>query len=160
MPNIRRQVVPGDFIALISGKVPGVSQYIVGCFEVADKINALTAYKIFPEHRLRLRDDGQLTGNIIVDAKGKQHPLDKHQSSSFERRIENYIIGRNPIVLTKPDEIAQGREETLDVLRTILGKNGSAPIQIIGRGGKKLDFKQVQEIRDWLLSLKNGRRGS
>jgi hypothetical protein len=158
MTNIRRQVVPGDFIALISGKVPGVSQYVVGCFEVAEKINALTAYRMFPEHRLRLMDDGQVTGNIIVDARGKQHPLDNH--SSFERRIENYIIGRDPVVLTEPNEIAKGREETLYVLQTIIGKNGPAPIKLVGRGGKKLDYKQVQELRDWLLSLKNGRKAS
>jgi hypothetical protein len=152
MPNIREQVVPGDFIALISGKVPGVSQYVVGCFEVDKKINALTAYRMFPEHRLRFREDGQLTGNIIVDGRGNQHRLDNH--SSFERRIKNYIIGRNPIVLTEPDEIAQGREETLYVLQTILGKKGVTPIKLVGRGGKKLDFRQAQELRDWLLSLK------
>jgi len=151
MPNVRRQVVPGDHLFFLSGKVPGVPQFIVGGFEVADKISALKAYRMFPEHRLRRMDDGQLTGNIIVDARGNQHPLDTH--SSFERRIENYIIGRNPIVLTEPHEIARGREETLYVLRNIFRKNGAAPINIMGRWSR-LDYKQVQELRDWLLSLK------
>jgi hypothetical protein len=151
MTNIRRQVVPGDYLFVISGKVPGVQQYIVGGFEVAEKITALKAYRMFPEHRLRSLDDGQPTGNIIVDAQGNQHPLDNH--SSFERRIENYIVGRNPIVLTEPHEIARGREETLYVLRSIFRKNGAAPINIIGRCSK-LDYKQIQELRDWLLSLK------
>jgi hypothetical protein len=153
MPNIRRRVVPGDHIFVISGKIPGVPQYIVGGFEVAEKITALAAYRRFPELRLRRLDDGQLTGNIIVDARGNQHPLDTH--SSFEERIQNYIVGRNPIALTAPHEIAQGREETLAVLRSVLRKNGPAPFNILGRGGSRLDYKQVLELRDWLLSLKS-----
>lgn len=153
MPNIRRQVVPGDHIFVISGKVPGVPQYIVGGFEVAEKITALAAYRRFPELRLRQLEDGQLMGNIIVDGRGNQHPLDTH--SSFEERIQNYIVGRNPIALTATHEIAQGREETLGVLRSVLRKSGLAPFNLIGRGGTRLDYKQVLELRDWLLSVKS-----
>lgn len=54
MPNIRRHVVPGDYIFLVSGKVPGIQQYVVAGFEVADKINALAAYQLFPHLRLKL----------------------------------------------------------------------------------------------------------
>jgi len=157
-PDIREQVVPGDTIAFISGKISGESQYIFGLFEVDDKISALAAYKMFPQHRLRLRDDGQLTGNIIVNAKGSQHPLDNH--SSFKRRIENYVIGRDPVVLTEPEEIAEAREETLYFLQHLLGQSGTSPFQLIGRGKRRLDFKQVQELRDWLQSLKTGRKVS
>src|SRR5262245_61125458 len=64
-PDIREQVVPGDYLAFISGKIPGESQYIFGLFEVQKKISALAAYEQFPQHRLRVREDGQLTGNII-----------------------------------------------------------------------------------------------
>jgi hypothetical protein len=158
MPNIREQVFPGDHIFLISGKVPNAPQYVVGCMEVAEKINALAAYKRFPENRLRLRQDGQLTGNIIVDARDKQHPLDTH--SSFARRIENYIVGCDPVVLTEPDEIASGREETLGILQSILGKTGLTPIELISRFGTKLDYKQVQELRDWLIAIKERRKAS
>jgi hypothetical protein len=153
MPNIRRQVVEGDHIFVISGKIPGVPQYIVGGFEVAEKITALAAYRRFPELRLRQLEDGQLTGNIIVDGRGNQHPLDTH--SSFEQRIQNYVVGRNPIALTAPHEIAQGREETLAVLRSVLRKSGLTPFNLIGRGGTRLDYKQVLELRDWLLSVKS-----
>jgi hypothetical protein len=157
MPNIREQVVQGDHIFLVSGKVPGLSQFVVGCFEVDKKIKALTAYRMFPEHRLRLGEDGQLTGNIIVDSRGNQHPLDDH--SSFARRIENYVIGRNPIVLTEPHEIARARVETMDVLQSVLGKRGAIPRDIMGRCSR-LDHKQIQELRDWLLTLTNGRKAS
>ena len=155
MPNIRQHVVPGDDIFVVSGKVLGIQQYVIGGFEVAAKIDAITAYEMFPEHRLRQGDDGELVGNIIVDARGKHHPLDTHKAKAFERRIENYIIGRNPVVLSAPHEIARGRIESLDVLQGILGKRGPAPIRVIGRASR-LDRTQVRELHDWLLAVKSG----
>jgi hypothetical protein len=154
MPNIRRQVQPGDHIFTISGKIPDVKQYVIGGFEVAEKIHATEAYKRFPEQRLHLIEDGQLAGNVIVDARGQQHPLDTHPGASFENRLNNYIVGRNPIVMATPEEIARAREETIYVLRFILGKGGNSPINVIGRCSK-LDEFQVLELRDWLLSLKS-----
>src|SRR2546430_376250 len=71
MPNIRRAVVEGDHIFVVSGRAPGVPQYIVGGFAVDRKIDALAAFREFPENRQRQLDDGQLAGNIIVDAQGK-----------------------------------------------------------------------------------------
>jgi hypothetical protein len=156
MPNIRRVVVPGDLVFMISGKVPGVQQYIVGGFEVAAKIDVMTAYRLFPEQRLHHLDDGQLAGNIIINSRGEQHHLDEHPSETFENRIKNYIVGRNPVVLTAPHEIARGREETVDILRAIFHKSGDRPFDIIGRGGRKLDTGQAMELRDWLLSIKAG----
>lgn len=156
MPNIRRRVEPGEYIFMISGGVPGVQQYVVGGFEVAAKIDVMTAYKLFPEHHLRRLDNGELTGNIIVNSQGKQHHLDPHPSDTFERRIENYIVGRDPIVLTAPHEIARGREETIEILRSIFRKTGARPVDIIGRGGRKMDLSQAMDLRDWLLSVKSG----
>ena len=149
-PDIRKRVVPGDYIFVISGKVPGVQQYVIGGFEVEEKIHAMAAFQRFPAQRLH-RSDGQLAGNIIVNSRGKQHKLDEHRG--FERRIDNYIVGKNPIALTTPQEIARGREETLDVLREITRKHGSAPINVIGRGCK-LTEDQVLQLRDWLYSIK------
>ncbi|MGH9879225.1 MAG: hypothetical protein ACRD5H_16465 [Nitrososphaerales archaeon] len=141
---------------MVSGKVPRVRQYIVGAFEVAEKIDVMTAYKWFPEQRLHLLDNGQVTGNIIVNSRGEQHRLDHHPSKTFENRIKNYIVGRNPIVLTAHHEIARGREETVDVLRSIFRKSGDRPIDILGRGGRKMDVSQAMELRAWLLSVKAG----
>jgi hypothetical protein len=154
MPNIRSLVDPGDHIFTISGKVPEAKQYVVGGFEVAQKIHATTAYKLFPERRLRLLDGGQLSGNIIVNGYGRQHSLDDHASDSFERRIQNYVVGCNPIVLTTPDEIERGRDETMYVLRHLFRKGGDAPIKVLGRW-RRLDEYQVRELRAWLLSLKS-----
>jgi hypothetical protein len=152
MPNIRRWVVPGDHIFVISGKIPGVPQYVIGGFEVADKIDAIAAYKMFPDLRLRRLDNGQLTGNIIVTSDGKQHPLDEHKT--FAKRIKNYVIGRDPLALTAPHEIAQGRAESVEILRSIFEKAGTTPYNIIGRCSR-LDEKQVRELRAWLRSVKD-----
>ena len=91
-PDIRRQLQEGDHIFVISGKIRQVNQYVMAGFEIDSKINAMDAYRMFPELRLRKRNDGQLTGNIIVDANGEQHKLDDH--NAFDRRIENYVVGK------------------------------------------------------------------
>lgn len=152
-PDIRKQVKERDHIFVISGKLPNVRQYVMGGFEVAQKIDAQRAHEQFPDQRLRLREDGQLTGNVIVDAEGKQHPLDKHDPGTFAKRIVNYVVGTNTIVLLHPEEIALGREQTLDALREILKKNGGSPFEIVGHYGSQLTEEQVHQLRQWLLSL-------
>lgn len=152
-PDIRRQVEEGDHIFVISGKLPNIRQFVMGGFEVEKKIDAQQAYKTFPDQRLRLRDDGQLTGNVIVDANGAQNQLDNHDPAKFAKRVSNYIVGTNGIALVKPAEIALGREQTLDALREILKKNGGSPWEIVGHYGSRLTEKQVYELREWLLSL-------
>jgi hypothetical protein len=153
-PDIRKRVVPGDYIFVVSGKYPGVQQYVIGAFEVDHKIDAMTAFRRFPEQRLYRLDNGQVGGNIIVNSRGKQHRLDEHES--FERRIDNYVIGRNPVALVAPQEIARSRAETLNVLREIMRKPGQSAINVIGRGSK-LTEDQVLQLRDWLYSIKQGR---
>ena len=151
-PDIRRQLELGDHIFAISGRVQRVKQYVMGGFEIENKMHARSAFNLFPEQRLRKREDGQLTGNIIVNADGNQHDLDDH--TSFERRIENYVVGTNPISLATPEEINKGRAQTLEVLCDILQKKGESPIAVVGRWGTRLEEKQVLQLREWLLSLK------
>ena len=83
-PDIRKQLRKGDHIFVISGKVPQANQFVMAGFEIEAKIDATEAYQLFPEQRLRQGQDGQLMGNIIVDANGYQHQLDNH--NSFENR--------------------------------------------------------------------------
>ena len=77
-PDIRKQLQKGDQIFVVSGKIRNVAQFVIGGFEIEEKISAIEAYHRFPEQRLRLGDDGQVVGNVIVDADGKQHKLDHH----------------------------------------------------------------------------------
>lgn len=152
-PDIRKQVKAGDNVFVISGKLPNIRQYVMGGLEVAQKITAQEAYQQFPDQRLQLRADGQLTGNIIVDADGNQHPLDTHDPDTFAKRTANYVVGTNAIALVHPDEIALSREQTLDALRDILKKNGGSPFEIVGHYGSQLTEEQVRQLREWLLSL-------
>jgi hypothetical protein len=152
-PDVRRKLVIGDHIFVISGKVPGAAQFVMCAFEIAAKITAVDAFGTFPDLRLRQRDDGQLTGNVIVDANGHQHELDDHKT--FATRINNYVIGKNVLALQTDDEIAVGREQTLVVLQDILHKSGRSPIEVIGRWGANLTQEQIQQLRSWLEDLKS-----
>jgi hypothetical protein len=151
-PDIRRQLEKGDQIFAISGKIPEFNQFVMGGFEILSKIPAIEAFRLFPELRLHKLPDGQLDGNIIVNAKGEQHKLDNHDS--FERRIRNYVVGTNLISLVTPNEIAEGRRETLDALRDILHKKGDSPFAVVGRFGTRITEKQVLQLREWLSALK------
>ncbi len=153
-PDVRRQVKEGDHLFVISGKLPNVRQFVMGGFEVSEKIDAVQAYEKFPDRRLRMREDGQLTGNVIVDASGAQHKLDAHDPTTFAKRIPNYIVGTDCISLVDPTEIALGREQTLDVLRKIFKKDGGSPFEIVGHYGSTLTEGQIIQLREWLLSLK------
>lgn len=153
-PDVRRQLQERDHLFVISGKLPNVRQFVMGGFEVAQKIDAIQAYEQFPEQRLRMRDDGQLTGNIIVNSSSAQHELDTHDPATFAKRTPNYIVGKNCISLCDPLEIAIGREQTLDMLREIFKKDGGSPFDIVGHYGSSLTEHQVIKLREWLLSVK------
>jgi hypothetical protein len=156
-PDIRKRLQKGDHIFAVSGKVPNVDQIVLGGFEIADKISAIEAYKRFPERRLRKLPNGQITGNVIVTADGKQHELDNHDQ--FARRIENYIVGTNGIALLTPEELAEGRNQTLEILREVFLKNGNSVREIIGRCSN-LTEKQVHKLRSLLAEVKDAPRYS
>ena len=126
-------------------------QYVVGGFEVDQKIDAMAAYHRFPENRMTIGTEGLLAGNVIVDADGNQSSLDYH--SSFKNRIENYIVGKNPIVLQTKPEISAAREQTVGALGDVLGKPGETPKDIVGRW-RRLDERQITRLVDWLRSVK------
>lgn len=151
-PDIRKRLNPGDHIFTISGRIRGAPQFVMGGFEIASKISALEAYKLFPELRLRKLEDGQLTGNIIVNGKGEQHKLDDH--TSFDQRIKNYIVGTNPLILQSTEEIALGRSQTLEILQEVFQRKGSSPIELVGRFGTRLSEAQVIMLREWLSSIR------
>jgi hypothetical protein len=151
MPNIRRAVNSGDYIFSISGRVKNVSQYVVGGFKVDEKINALAAYRRFPENRMIISDDGSLKGNIITDSKGKHLAIDYH--TNHEKRIENYIIGKDAIVIAGEKQVQKAREETLLMLNALFGRKEDAIHKIIGRW-RKLDNVQVNDLVSWMKQIR------
>ena len=120
MPNIRKAVEIGDYIFSISGRMKDVKQYVVGGFAVDQKINALAAYERFPENRMEQTEQGLLKGNIIIDEEGNHLKYDYH--TNFENRLDNYIIGKDPVLIEKPKQIEKAREETLDFLNHLFNK--------------------------------------
>lgn len=151
-PDVRKQIEIGGQLFVITGKVRGLQQVVLGGFEVAEKIPMIEAYQRFPEQRLRARKDGQLDGNVIINRRGEQHRLDDHKN--FDARLQNYIVGRNPIVLATQQELALGRAQTLEALRGILKTVGRRPIDVVGRWGRNLTEEEANKIREWLLSIK------
>ena len=151
MPNIRRAVSKGDYIFSISGRISGFNQYIVGGMNGDEKIDALAAYKRFPQNRMIQLEDGAIRGNIIVDKNG--NPLDFDYHTNHERRVENFIVGKDPIVLDNNSEIEQAREESLGVLNKIFQRDEEKISKIIGRW-RKLDEAQINEILAWMKSVK------
>jgi hypothetical protein len=154
MPQIRRCVDLNDHIFTISGRTAGVKQYIVGGFQVQEKINAMIARDRLPQYIQRLKDDGSIAGNIIVDEKGRQNKFDYHKGN-FDKRIENYIIGKNPIYFTKPKDIEAARgQQSMEILREIFKKKGGkTPFDIIGRW-RKLEEKQIDHLINWMREIK------
>lgn len=156
-PDFRRVLKVGDELYVISGRVAGVDQFVMGGFEIAEKMTVAEAHRKYPGQRLRKLPDGQLTGNIIADEKGEQHALDTHdrgKPEKYERRIKNYTVGKNPIVLESDSEINRGRIETMDALRYIFKKDGDKPIDIISRAGRNMTVDQAHQMREWLSSIK------
>lgn len=153
MPNIRRVVFPGDWIFVVSSKIPAFQQYVVGGMRVREKIDALAAYRRFPENRLRKDENGKISGNVIVTPQGKQHPLDHHAEGSFENRIKNFIVGDNAVSLQTEREVALGRAQTLPKLSEMLGKRGNRVIDIMSRWSK-LDEGQIKDMLTWLQGIK------
>jgi hypothetical protein len=154
-PDIREQLQKGDHIYVVSGKVKGVEQVVMGGFAIEEKISAIEAYYRFPDLRLSKREDGQITGNVIVNAEGKRHELDHHDM--FDRRIENYIVGSNPIVLATTAEIAEGRRLTLEILQDVFQKKGDSVRSIIGRCSN-MDEEQIEKLRRLLDAVKSNVR--
>jgi hypothetical protein len=154
-PDIREQVQKGDQVFVVSGKVRNVDQVVLGGFEILEKISAIEAYVRFPEQRLSRLPDGQVTGNVIVTADGKQHELDHHDQ--FARRIQNYLVGTNPIALVTPEELEEGRRRTLEILCEVFQKKGDSIREIIGRC-RNLTDNQILKLRALLDAVKDTAR--
>ena len=153
MSNIREFVDPGDYIFVVSGRAPGVQQYIIGGLRVAEKIDHLAAHGRFPQNRLHRDDNGFVRGNIIVNENGTQHELDHHKPDTFDRRVQNFIVGDEAAALQTGREVEIGRERTLGKLSDLFNKAGNRPIDVMGRH-RKLDEEQVHGLMDWLRGIK------
>ncbi len=153
-PQIRKQVNEDDFIFVVSGSLErrrNLPQYVVGGLKVGTKMPATEAHRLYPAQRLSQLPSGETTGSIICDAEGNPHPLDKH--NNFSKRLANYVVGKEAIVLRTEEEVGRGREETMEVLQTIFHRKGRIPRDVIGRCSR-MDEEQIKQLAYWLKSLK------
>lgn len=157
MTNLRKFVDIGDYLFVVSGKTKNLAQYVFGGMRVAEKIDHLAAYGRFPQNRLQRREDGIIVGNVIVDVKGRKHPLDHHSDEGFQRRIKNFIVGADPLAIQSPREVELARQQTLNKLSDIIGKKGNRPFDILGRQ-RKLSEDQVKQMISWLRDIKEEAR--
>lgn len=153
-PDLRRLVRPGDYMFVISGKTKGIPQYIIGGFAVDEKISALAAYGRYPELRLRSLEDGGKVGNIIVDAHGEHHALDHHPENNFQRRIQNFLVGRDQVHLETPPEVELGRERSLAILKEIFGRARASRVADIVPRNRRLEIEQVNALVEALRAIK------
>jgi hypothetical protein len=157
-PDLRRLVKLGDHIFVISGSMgKRVNQYVIGGLEIDSKLeDQIAAYDAFPENRLNFDESGQRHGNIIVTADGLHDPRDSH--GNFDKRIRNYLVGKNPVALETPREIELGRERSVSILSNVFDRPEATTIgQIIGRF-RKLSDDQAYRIRSALDDLKREAR--
>jgi hypothetical protein len=150
MPNIRKAVDLGDWVFCISGKISEKTPYIVGGFQVDEKITAIEARLKYPEFVLSKNERGQIVGNIIVDDDGNRDPLDDH--SGFEKRKENYILGKNKIYINSSQSIQAGREKTLEILQKTFDRKVNRIDDIVPRW-RKLNQLQVETLVDELKKI-------
>ena len=63
-------------------------------------------------------------------------------------------FAQQPATQPKPEEIAEGRRQTVEALCDILHKTGKTPVELVGRWGTKLTEEQIIQLRDWMKALK------
>jgi hypothetical protein len=158
VPNLRRQVVRGDWIFVVSGSTPGHAQYLIGGLQVDQKISAIAAYRRLPQNRLREDEHGSVLGNIPVDSNGRQHRLDSHDTEGFDRRAMNYLIGSRSVELKTQVEVELSRRRTLPILSELKSKPGNRVIDVIGRASK-LNEDEVERMLAWFEEVKRVANG-
>lgn len=153
-PDLRRQVRKGDSLFVLSGKLEGVQQYLIGGLSVGAQLDALAALAQFPDNGLKELKDGTKSGNIIVTAAGERSPLDHHSAKSFKQRIKNFIVAEKAVYLQAEKEIELGRQRTLDILRNVFDKPKAESVHKLIYRGRVLNEKQIAMLVEALESIK------
>lgn len=155
-PDLRRMVRPGDHIFVVSGSRGSTfRQYVIGGMQIDGKLqDQIEALRQIPENALTF-NGVQKSGNIIALPDGSQHPRDRH--TNFENRIKNYILGSNPVMLETQQEVALGRERSVDILSDLFARSGSRIQQVMGRS-RKLSDAQALRLRQALEDIKREAR--
>lgn len=153
--DFRKQLNKDDYIFFVLPKYSkdekdlDLPQMIYGYFKIVDHIDHLTAYKSFPQKRMRNTNPN---GNIIVDANGHYNEFDGDvHRSRFSQIRKHYIVGhRSKNKFLKPQEIRRLAPTFLMTLNAIFQTDASDIFEVIGRKGRKLSDKQITRLLDWI----------
>lgn len=152
MPNIRKFVDVGDWIFAISGKTPLVVPYVIGGFQVDEKIDALEAHARFPEYRLQRNESGQIVGDIIADGAGKHHEMDDH--NNFDTGRLNYLVGKKSVFFDRDKQIDLARQRSLGIMENVLGFKANRISDLVPRW-RRLEANQVEELVGQLRKIES-----
>jgi hypothetical protein len=151
--DVRKVIKKGDYVFFVLPKRAEHPQMIYGYFRVRDKITHEAAFARFRRKRMRSeRRRGVANGNIIVNARGDYNRYDDGvHRDRFKRIKEYYVIGdRSDCEFLTAERICQLHGRFVGKLNRVFDTNGQTVIDIIGRGGRKMTWRQVRALLDWL----------
>ena len=148
--DLRRKTKPGDTIIFVLPKNGKHPQMIFGYLKIKELLTHLEAYKRNELKSKRMYNKNP-SGNIIVDNNGNYNRYDGGVHRQIFEKIKNhYAIGELESKLLSVNKIEKLAPSFMDTLKSITGKDGKRPIDIITCHGIELSKKQVKKIINWI----------
>ena len=152
-PDMRKVVQKGDYVFFVLGKESNLHQMIFAYILVDEIITHEEAFHRRSLRRKRMTGKKNTEGNIIVNADGSYNKNDKGRHfSKFEKIKNEYVIANMKCSrVLNPAYIKSKSPDFMNILRTIFGKNGVIPNDIISTKGKwRMSEGQVNQLLKWL----------
>ena len=150
-PDLREKINPCDVVFFVLPSKARHPQMIFGYLTVEDDITHVQAFAKEELISKQMRNNIP-NGNIIVDERGRYNRFDAGaHRHNFDRIKQHYVVG-DPLrskFLTDA-EIRQRAPSFLEVLGSVMGKQGGRAIDLISRYGSQLCSDQVDELINWL----------
>lgn len=151
--DLRRCVRPDDYVFFVLPKAAELPQMVYGYLRVRERITHVEAYHRPGLASKRMGSGRNPNGNIIVTADGQYNPWDG--SASHKRRFDaikaHYVIGDpgESDFLTEA-KIKRLAPHFLGFLTKLFSASGSSVFEVISRGGRRLDERQVDRLLLWI----------
>ena len=145
--DLRRCVDSDDYVFFVLPKASELPQMVYGYLRVRERITHVEAYR----RRLaskRMGPGKKPNGNIIVTADGSYNPSDGRASHKrrFDAIKEHYVIGDT----AKSEFFAPAKINFLDYLNNLFHTSGRSVFDVVRRGGRRLNERQVHRLLRWL----------
>ncbi|MCZ7398580.1 MAG: hypothetical protein O8C62_02685 [Candidatus Methanoperedens sp.] len=152
--DFRNNMHEGDYVFFVLPKhnYDGFGQMIFAYMKIKEIISHKEAFFRTNLHKKRMRENARVNGNILVDENGGYNKLDDGMHyRNFEKIKGHYAIG-DEIESRKLDvsEIREKGKTFVHKLERVFGESGDSVFDILGRKGRKMNSKQVQQLLAWL----------